>query len=224
MVVSKEYHSAEVENSLPASKVQPSVLNVSCSTSLRQAMLSRPSFGTVPQQAHKGSAVRGAVTLGRWTTLGLNRSFGPSLISEALTGKWGNGTNALLSPLAFKTLLAVADLGQGGGTQSGRNTEFRQNPWVPGDGWGAGPGCSMPITSTVWGPSHSPVGALESLSIHSCLPLFPSPLRTPAPLLWDLPAPCDGSCGAARCQGSAGRTGWCRLGEVWASYEMQRVT
>lgn len=56
MVVSKEYHSAEVENSLPASKVQPSILNVFCNTSLRQAMLSCPFFGTVPQQAHKDSA------------------------------------------------------------------------------------------------------------------------------------------------------------------------
>lgn len=56
MVVSKEYHSAEVENSLPAIKVQPSISNVFCNISLMQAMLSCPFFGTVPQQACKDSA------------------------------------------------------------------------------------------------------------------------------------------------------------------------
>lgn len=69
MVVSKEYHSAEVENSLPASKIQPSILNVFCNNSLRQAMLSCALFGTMPQQAHKDSAVQRApartVTLDR---------------------------------------------------------------------------------------------------------------------------------------------------------------
>lgn len=66
--------------------------------------------------------------------MGSSRNF--TLSSDPLTGKWGSGTNALLAPLVFKTLLAVVDLGQCGGTQSGKNTEFRQNCWVPEDGWG----------------------------------------------------------------------------------------
>lgn len=107
MAVSKEYHSAEVENSLPASKIQPSIRSVFCSNSLRQAMLSCLFFGTTPQQAHKDSAVQRAparmVTLDRQTTLGLSRNFSLTLISHLLKAKWGNGTNALLSPLFFQS-------------------------------------------------------------------------------------------------------------------------
>lgn len=120
MVVSKEYHSAEVENSLPTSKIQPSIRSVFCSNSLRQAMLSCPFFGTTPQQAHRDSAVQRVparmVTLDRQTTLGLSRNFSPALISHLLKAKWGSGTNALLSPLVFKTFLVVVDLGQCSGT------------------------------------------------------------------------------------------------------------
>lgn len=47
-------------------------------------------------------------------------------LSDPLKGKWGNRTNALLSPLVFKIFLTVVRLGQCSGTQSGRNTEFRQ--------------------------------------------------------------------------------------------------
>lgn len=149
MVVSKEYHSAEVENSLAAIKIQPSILNVFCNNSLRQAMLSCPFFGAAPQQARKESVVQRApartVTLGIRTTSGFSRNFSPALISDPLKGKCENGTNALLSLLVFKTFLAVVHLGQCSGTQRKRNTEFRQNCWVPGDGWGTDPGCLPPL-------------------------------------------------------------------------------
>lgn len=60
MVVSKEHHSAEVENSLPVSKIQPAILNIFCNNTLRQAMFSCPFFGPTPQQAHKVSAIQRA--------------------------------------------------------------------------------------------------------------------------------------------------------------------
>mgnify|MGYP001855677965 CR=1 FL=1 len=58
MAVRKEYHSAEIENSLPASKVQPSILNVFCNTSLRQQCYPSPPL-VLGLGGTKGCAMQG---------------------------------------------------------------------------------------------------------------------------------------------------------------------
>lgn len=90
MVVSKEYHSAEVENSLPASKIQPSILNVFCNASLRQAMLSCPllwycaSAGTQGQCRPERSCQDG--DLAQMNHFGLKQKLQSH--SDPLKGKW----------------------------------------------------------------------------------------------------------------------------------------
>jgi len=139
-------------------------------------MLSQPSSGTGPRR-HKGlchaGAPAGTETLGDGPCWAYTET-SVSLRSLIQTGKWGNGTNTLLSPLVFKILLVVIDVGQLSGMQSRRNTKCSWMTKWRGT-WG-----QLGLVLTAACPLHplprdlviTPLRALGSSNISSCFPPF----------------------------------------------------